>query len=56
MDLSKGHSWARPTATQIKLLSYVTGLLPRGVKVSLVGNCEFGNPLLIEYVQRWGCD
>ncbi len=50
---SRGHT---TTVTQIKLLSYVTGLLPRGAKVSLVGDCEFGNPLLIEYVQFWGWD
>jgi Transposase DDE domain len=48
---SRGHI---TTLTQIKLLAYVTRLLPRGVKVSLVGDCEFGNPLLIEYVQAWG--
>src|SRR3972149_10923761 len=50
---SRGHT---TTATQIKLLAYVAGLLPRGVQVSLVGDCEFGNPLLIEYVQGWGWD
>jgi hypothetical protein len=50
---SRGHT---TTATQIKLLSYVTSLLPPGVRVSLVGDCEFGNPLLIEYVQYWGWD
>ncbi len=50
---SRGHT---TTATQVRLLSYVGGLLPRKVKVSLVGDCEFGNPLLIEYVQDWGWD
>lgn len=50
---SRGHT---TTATQIKLLAYVTTLLPGGAKVSLVGDCEFGSPLLIEYVQAWGWD
>lgn len=50
---SRGHT---TTVTQIRLLTYVTELLPRGAKVSLVGDCEFGNPLLIEYVQGWGWD
>lgn len=50
---SRGHI---TTMTQIKVLSYVVGLLPPGAKVSLVGDCEFGNPLLIEYVQFWGWD
>jgi len=50
---SRGHT---TTLTQIKLLAYVTSLLPCGVKVSLVGDCEFGNPLLIEHVQAWGWD
>ena len=36
---SRGHS---TTAKQVKLLAYVNRLLPRGVKVSLVGDCEFG--------------
>jgi hypothetical protein len=50
---SRGHT---TTATQVKLLSYVSKLLPRGAKVSLVGDCEFGRPLLIAYVQSWGWD
>jgi hypothetical protein len=45
------------TAKQIKLLDYVRqALLPVGSHVSLVGDCEFGNPLLVEYVQLWGWD
>jgi hypothetical protein len=50
---SRGHT---TTLTQLRVLSYVHGLLPRGVKVSLVGDCEFGHPLLIESVQAWGWD
>jgi hypothetical protein len=46
----RGHS---STKVQIALLGYVAQLLPGGVKVSLVGDCEFENPLLIEYVHFW---
>ena len=50
---SRGHC---TTQAQIKLLEYAQSLLPRGVKVSVVGDCEFGNPLLIEYLEFWGWD
>jgi len=50
---NKGHS---TTAKQVKLLSYVNGLLPLGVKVSLVGDCEFDHPLLIENLCHWRWD
>ncbi len=50
---SRGHS---STAKQVKLLAYVKGLLPVGVKVSLVGDCEFDHPLLIENLRFWGWD
>jgi hypothetical protein len=50
---SRGHS---STATQVKLLEYVYRLLPRRVQVTLVGDCEFGNPLLIENLDFWGWD
>jgi len=50
---SRGHS---PTAKQVKLLEYVYRLLPLGVKVSLVGDCEFDHPLLIENLHFWGWD
>ncbi|NDJ77370.1 MAG: IS4 family transposase [Chloroflexi bacterium] len=49
----KGHSTTRK---QIALLSYVHALVPRGVQVSLVGDCEFGRPLLLEYLDWWGWD
>lgn len=48
---SRGHS---TTAKQVKLLAYVQGLLPEGVNVSLVGDCEFDHPLLIENLRFWG--
>jgi hypothetical protein len=47
---SRGHS---STATQVKLLAYVQRLLPPGTPVSLVGDCEFGTSLLIEYLCFW---
>lgn len=50
---SRGHS---STATQVKLLDYVRRLLPREVRVSVVGDCEFGHPLLIENLRFWGWD
>src|SRR5258708_3407513 len=50
---SRGRS---TTAKQVKLLAYVNALLPFGVKVSLVGDCEFDHPLLIENLRFWGWD
>jgi len=50
---SRGHT---TTATQVKLLAYVQRLLPVGIRVSLVGDCEFGASLLIEYVAFWRWD
>ena len=50
---SRGHS---TTATQVKLLAYVQRLMPRAVRVSLVGDSEFGTSLLIEYLCFWGWD
>jgi hypothetical protein len=48
---ANGHS---TTYKQIRRLSYVQGLIRLGVKVSLVGDSEFGCPLLIEYLDQWG--
>jgi len=48
---AKGHS---TTYKQIRLLSYVRSLIPPGVQVSLVGDCEFGRPLLLDYLDHWG--
>ena len=47
-----------PTTTkpQIALLMRVHTLLPRGSRVSLVGDCEFGHPMLIEFLKAWGWD
>jgi hypothetical protein len=50
---SRGHS---STATQVKLLGYLQRLLPVGTRVSLVGDCEFGTSLLIEYLTFWRWD
>jgi DDE family transposase len=50
---SRGHS---STATQVKVLDTVRRLLPRHVRVSIVGDCEFGHPLLIENLRFWGWD
>ncbi|GIK64973.1 MAG: hypothetical protein BroJett018_27670 [Chloroflexota bacterium] len=53
-------TWARgarghcTTQVQVKLLRYVQGLLPLGVQVSVVGDCEYGNSLFIEYMDHWG--
>ena len=37
-------------------MAYGERLLPSGVKVSLVGDCEFDHPLLIENLCVWGWD
>ena len=50
---SRGQS---STATQVKLLEYVYRLLPRQAQVTLVGDSEFGRPLLIENLRFWGWD
>jgi hypothetical protein len=49
----KGHSTTRK---QIALLSYVQTLIPPHVQVSLVGDGEFGRPLLLEYLDWWKWD
>lgn len=49
----KGHS---TTHKQLALLDYVYRLIPEGVKVSLVGDCEFDNTRLIEQLGRWQWD
>jgi hypothetical protein len=49
---AKGHS---RTSVQRALLVYVRGLLPsRAVNVLLVGDSEFGRPLLIDHLKGWG--
>ena len=46
----RGHS---TNHKQIALLSYVQSMIPEGVKVSLVGDCEFRGTLLMEYLDFW---
>jgi len=50
---SRGHT---TTAVQVKLLAYVARWLPPGARVTLVGDCEFGHPLLIENLRFWKWD
>ena len=50
---SRGHS---RTNLQIALLSYVHSLLPAGVRVSLVGDCEFGHMPILLTLQAWHWD
>lgn len=50
---ARGHCTTRK---QIALLGYVESLLPTDVQVSLVGDHEFGRPLLMEYLDGWGWD
>ena len=50
---SRGHS---STAVQVKLLAYLAPLLPPRARVTRVGDCEFGHPLLIENLRFWGWD
>ena len=46
----KGHSTA---SKQLALLSYVRSLLPAGVAVFLVGDCEFGSVAVLKQLDRW---
>jgi hypothetical protein len=50
---TRGHTTTR---VQLALLQYVRGLLPFGVQVSLVGDSEFGRPLLIDALRQWSWD
>ncbi len=50
---SRGHC---STHLQLALLSYVRSLLPTGVHVSLVGDCEFGHMPLVTTLQEWHWD
>ena len=47
----RGHSGVK---VQEKLLRQVYGLIPKGAKVSLVGDSEFGNPQLLALLESWG--
>jgi hypothetical protein len=50
---SRGHS---STTKQVALLSYVRSLIPVGIQVSLVGDCEFGHPAVLEAMHIWHWD
>ena len=49
----KGHSTAHK---QLALLSYLRTLLPAGVPVLLVGDCEFGPMPVLQQLEAWGWD
>ena len=50
---SRGHS---STTKQVALLSYVRSLIPAGIQVSLVGDCEFGHPAVLDAMHIWHWD
>jgi hypothetical protein len=50
---SRGHC---TTHKQVALLGYVRTLLPAGIQVSLVGDCEFGHTAVLEAMQTWHWD
>jgi hypothetical protein len=50
---SRGHS---STRKQVALLSYVRGMIPADIQVSLVGDCEFGHTAVLEAMQEWEWD
>jgi hypothetical protein len=47
---AKGHSSARK---QLALLAYVHSLMPVGIAVTLVGDCEFGSIAILRQLDRW---
>jgi len=49
----RGHS---STTKQVALLNYVRGLIPAGIQVSLVGDCEFGHTAVLEAMRAWHWD
>jgi hypothetical protein len=49
----KGHSSA---ARQVSLLTYVRSLLPPGIAVLLVGDCEFGPVAVLRQLDAWHWD
>jgi len=49
----RGHSTA---TVHLKLLSYVHSLLPVGIAVLLVGDCEFGSVEVISQLEAWRWD
>jgi len=53
VDHVRGHSTG---ATQLELLTYVRGLLPKGFAVLLVGDSEFGPVEVLRQLDQWGWD
>ena len=49
----KGHSTAE---YQLALLSHVRSLLPKGIPVLLIGDCEFGSVETLQQVDQWHWD
>jgi len=50
---ARGHSSLKK---QVALIKYVRSLIPTAFQVSLVGDSEFGQTLLMEYCDFWGWD
>jgi len=50
---TRGHSSAR---TILALLAYVQSLLPKGMAILLVGDCEFGSVEVLRQVESWRWD
>ncbi len=53
VDYPRGHC---PAGLQVNLLNRVRKLLPVGMRVSLVGDSEFGNVRVIKHLNKWGWD
>jgi hypothetical protein len=53
IDYVRGHSAAE---TQLALLAYVRGLLPKGIAVLLVGDTEFGSVEMLRCLDEWHWD
>ena len=53
IDRVRGHSAA---SVQVELLTYVRGLLPKGIAVLLVGDSEFGPVEVLRHLDQWGWD
>jgi hypothetical protein len=53
MPYVRGHSTG---ATQVELLKYVHGLVPKGIAVLLVGDSEFGPVEVLKQLDEWGWD
>jgi hypothetical protein len=49
----KGHDTSE---THLALLTYVRSLLPKGIAILLVGDCEFGAVAVLQQLDRWHWD